>query len=628
MSTNPAGLLSFKYMHKSHSNNALTTASIKSILKKPNNLNSSWHQIRQNMESSHFKDTNNQYTSLADMYLDLTLNNEKNLDLNNFAELLETSFGHNLISEPMSEKSHDVISLNVDFGNDEEAVAEQQEAALQIDPKKLSLELSFSSSQSSHTTSSLTYYDDFYISNKICQQAPTLAKSDCCLKQNVTNKQNVSLSLSSFSSVDGPLYQNQSMVKQLSHKVKLREQLRVARREKLLAKSSKMCAKANSHHMNINCLDDFLLMAIFCQLNTVELLRLQFVCKRWHGIIWCAEYTYKLFRCINIRAESLTWCKREAVSKHLTFSRFFRRKPSKLVQSNSLNMEQSAKTTGTLNVDLLLKFLLTKLVNRQTYPVCLCVEKVGIRNASRLTDRGLELIAALCPELKHLSVRNCLSVRAASVEKVLQNCENLKYLDLSGCYNVDHLVLGEKKASKPLTGWYRKILGHKKIRQLDSQPAVEKFNTPSFLGTSEYLYLQHIDLSFCTSINDKSLEFLCKTCVFIRNLYLRRCRQITDIGVLYIAKYCANLRELSLCQCVKVSDTGIRYLANDKLLHSSSKNSMSETDGKQSGGPRDYKLKYLSLAECPLVSDCSLIYLSKVGFFHQIRYLNLRGCAK
>ncbi|RNA11535.1 F-box LRR-repeat 7, partial [Brachionus plicatilis] len=113
-----------------------------------------------------------------------------------------------------------------------------------------------------------------------------------------------------------------------------------------------------------------------------------------------------------------------------------------------------------------------------------------------------------------------------------------------------------------------------------------------FLGTSEYLYLQHIDLSFCTSINDKSLEFLCKTCVFIRNLYLRRCRQITDIGVLYIAKYCAHLRELSLCQCVKVSDTGI------------------------------------SLAECPLVSDCSLIYLSKVGFFHQIRYLNLRGCAK
>jgi hypothetical protein len=38
-----------------------------------------------------------------------------------------------------------------------------------------------------------------------------------------------------------------------------------------------------------------------------------------------------------------------------------------------------------------------------------------------------------------------------------------------------------------------------------------------------------------------------------------------------------------------------------------------------------YKIKYLSLAKCPLISDKSLIYLTSLSFFNQIKYSNLRG---
>lgn len=53
-------------------------------------------------------------------------------------------------------------------------------------------------------------------------------------------------------------------------------------------------------HPYINLLDDHLLVEIFSYLSTVEKLRLQFVCKRWHRVIWSNENSYKLFRSIEI----------------------------------------------------------------------------------------------------------------------------------------------------------------------------------------------------------------------------------------------------------------------------------------------------------------------------------------
>ena len=639
----------------------MNNASIKSILKKSNNLNSSWQQIKQNIENNQFKDMNNRYSSLADMYLDLALNNEKKSDLNNslnllnFPDILETSFRHNLISEPSSEvyddKYHDVISLNVDFSTEDQVLSKQEENSFHLNPNKLSLELSFSSSDSSSvmtnvsSTTSITYYDDFYVSSKVNRQTiklpeyQKLTKSDICFKKKANANQNLSHSFSSFSSnslheikpvenyfnTDSQLYENFNMINQLNRKTKFRAEQNWKRKEQLINKT-KIYPKMENQEININILDDFLLICIFSKLSTIEMLRLQFVCKRWHGIIWCTEYTYKLFRSIDIKSDCLIKPKSvpnsEPVIKNLTFTRFFRLKPQKLTKTKSLNWNH--KSAKTVNVDLVIKFLLTKLINRQTYPLCLCVERIRIRNTNRLSDRGLELIAGLCPELRQLIIRNCLSIRSTSVEKIIDNCENLKYLDLTGCFNLTNLAFGDKKPTKKsLNDLYRKILGNKKLEECERKQSIEKFNI------NEYLYLQHVDLSFCSNINDKSLEYLCKTCIYIRNLYLRRCKQITDIGVLYIAKYCVHLRELSLCQCVKVSDTGIRYLAKDKNLYSSSKNSIGEApECRTNNGPREYKLKYLSLAECPLITDYSLIYLCKVGFFQQIKYLNLRGCSK
>lgn len=56
----------------------------------------------------------------------------------------------------------------------------------------------------------------------------------------------------------------------------------------------------NETHPYIDLLDDFLLVKIFTNLSTMDKLNLQFVCKRWHRIIWSNENSYKLFNSIEI----------------------------------------------------------------------------------------------------------------------------------------------------------------------------------------------------------------------------------------------------------------------------------------------------------------------------------------
>lgn len=323
-------------------------------------------------------------------------------------------------------------------------------------------------------------------------------------------------------------------------------------------------------------------------------------------------------------------------------SRFFRSKKSVDSKSSSANTTSTLSSSGTtsnqaskqpqIHLDLVLKFLLSKLLNRQTFPLCLCVESIKIKNSSRLTDKSIELISNSCPELKYLSIRHCVSVKATSLTRVIEKCENLKYLDVTGCFNLTQLI--STSSTSRLS----------KTPEISNEGAT--FNLE--LVVREYFYLQFIDLSYCSSVNDNCVQNICKNCVFVKNLYLRKCKLITDISVLYIAKYCINLKELSLSQCVKITDVGIKYLANERLTlnnqHTNSIVNMSDSQTNDYYENRSflntiqnrpepnskfnsrYRIKYLSLAKCVQITDKSLIYLCKMGFFHQIKYLNLRGC--
>jgi len=106
-------------------------------------------------------------------------------------------------------------------------------------------------------------------------------------------------------------YENMlEMGKQIKLK-KLKELQKKSKQAELKSKTVKAIAQHNSFryfsrhgdnetHPYIDLLDDFLLVEIFSYMSTIDKLKLQFVCKRWHRIIWSNENSYKLFKSIEI----------------------------------------------------------------------------------------------------------------------------------------------------------------------------------------------------------------------------------------------------------------------------------------------------------------------------------------
>lgn len=267
---------SFNTNSNSNSNSTTNTNSKKSILKKSSasNLNENW-QLKNRLELSSLQKNNNKYSSLADMYLDFTLNSidQENVTRNDsicflgYPDILENSSSRrfNIPEKPVEfyddyEQNEDVISLNVDFSNDEELEIqnktneETETFKFELNPQKYTLELSTLSTSSSESlskassrsaspitrvssTSSITYYDDFYISNKLNkapiakpkststsylaknpeQEYPIYVNQWETLKNNSliqrNFKQNLTDSLSSFSSLTSSSFEAKSKSK-------------------------------------------------------------------------------------------------------------------------------------------------------------------------------------------------------------------------------------------------------------------------------------------------------------------------------------------------------------------------------------------------------------------------------
>lgn len=79
---------------------------------------------------------------------------------------------------------------------------------------------------------------------------------------------------------------------------------------------------------------------------------------------------------------------------------------------------------------------LVRLLCRHTNSLCLTVEKVSLNGCSRLTNKGISIIAKKCPELRVFEARACAKVTDAGINELIASCLDLEKLDVSGesCY--------------------------------------------------------------------------------------------------------------------------------------------------------------------------------------------------
>lgn len=115
------------------------------------------------------------------------------------------------------------------------------------------------------------------------------------------------------------------------------------------------------------------------------------------------------------------------------------------------------------------------------------------------------------------------------------------------------------------------------------------------------LLLEELDLTDCSGVNDRGLEYLSR-CSELTCLKLGLCANISDKGLFYIASNCKKLRELDLYRC--------NSIGNDELAALSS-------------GCK--KLEKLNLSYCSEVTDTGMEYISQLK---DLSDLELRGLVK
>ena len=138
----------------------------------------------------------------------------------------------------------------------------------------------------------------------------------------------------------------------------------------------------------------------------------------------------------------------------------------------------------------------------------------------------------------------------------------MKHLNLTGCFKINNLIVAKS------------MQADQKLNDTSVPSTNQKLSTEHelmlFKPNDSYLYLQYIDLSYCTNITDVCILNVCKSCIYVRNFYLKKCQLLTDFSLLYVTKYCWYLRELSVSQCNRITDEGIVTFELDLIDHISS----------------------------------------------------------
>jgi len=267
----------------------------------------------------------------------------------------------------------------------------------------------------------------------------------------------------------------------------------------------------------LDSLTDEVLVRILSYLSSKELMGVARVCRRFYFLAWEPELWERI--CFN---------------------------------EDTLDVDRALKTTF-------------QLVSRNGVSLVNTVKNISLSGCSRLTDRGLAIIARRCHILEELEIQFCPNVTNGGLLDLTSRCKQLNHLDVSGC------------------------------------PMVSAVNVASGTSENKHLGIQYLDLSDCPHVDDTSLRLVVESCPQLQYLYLRRCHQISDHALRSISSYCLMLRELSVSDCPLVSDQGLAELG--RL------------------GP---SLRYLSVAKCDKITDSGVRTLAR--HCYRLRYLNMRGC--
>jgi len=212
------------------------------------------------------------------------------------------------------------------------------------------------------------------------------------------------------------------------------------------------------------------------------------------------------------------------------------------------------------------------------------LKSLNLKDCINITDRAIEGLCERCRQIEILNLRGCEKLKDESMVFLTESygfkvglCDSLKVLDLSYCSNVSTGSMLDLLAAcgcleelflEGLIGVnddfiHQLCISCRTITKLSLQRC-QMVTDASLCSIADFLWIEKLDISYCTKITDPAIETISLVCNAIRILNLRRLHKITPECLFGLVRNCRDLQELDIRDCRLIDSVAVE---NMKKFH-------------------------------------------------------------
>ncbi len=161
-------------------------------------------------------------------------------------------------------------------------------------------------------------------------------------------------------------------------------------------------------------------------------------------------------------------------------------------------------------------------------------------------------------QLNSLILKDCVHLSDNALSGLELRCHKISYINLQGCHKLTNAGLCAMygPTSDSVEGQFPMCDSFKEV----NLAACNNFTFEHLTNLFEKCgVLENLNLSALTAVNDRLIENLCRLCPTVQILVLQRCTFITDSSLCHMARH-LWLEHLDISYCSKITDTGIEIL--------------------------------------------------------------------
>ncbi|XP_070552221.1 uncharacterized protein [Ptychodera flava] len=207
---------------------------------------------------------------------------------------------------------------------------------------------------------------------------------------------------------------------------------------------------------------------------------------------------------------------------------------------------------------------------------CKNLECVNVEGCEKITDKCISYLASL-PKLKSLNMSHCIKITDTGIINLAVLCEKLGEVNIDGIPwitdNAVKLLATERKHilkavyldGAEMTDVTVEYISQCKNLQVLSVSFAEQFTDISLRYIKALRNLRHLRLKRGVEYSDKAMTemFLCRNLHQLTHLNLTECSELSDKALEYIAKGCKKLHHMALCWCWDITETGLVHVIDN-----------------------------------------------------------------